>query len=37
VTRLLTVFDVYENEADAIQNFANNVSKIEKPQLAFVQ
>ena len=36
-TRLLTVFDAYENEADAIQNFVDNVSKIEKPQLAFVQ
>ncbi len=33
-TRLLTVFDTYENEADAIQNFT--VPKTEKPQLAFV-
>jgi len=36
VTRLLTVFDAYENEADAIQNFADQVSKVEKPQLSFV-
>lgn len=36
VTRLLTVFDVYENEADAIQNFADNGSKPGKSQLAFV-
>lgn len=35
VTRLLPVFDVYENEADAIQNFADNVSKLGKPELAF--
>ena len=33
VTRLLTVFDAYDNEADAIQNFADHVSN--KPQLAF--
>lgn len=36
VTRLLTVFDTYENEAQAIQGFADYVSKIEKPHLAFV-
>lgn len=35
VTRLLTVFDTYDNEADAIQNFADNVSRVEKRQLAF--
>ena len=35
-TRLLTVFDVYEKEADAIQNFTVNVSRVEKPQLTFV-
>ncbi len=34
VTRLLTVFDVYENEADAMQKFADHVSKTEKPRLA---
>jgi len=36
VTRLLTVFDAYENEADAIQNFGDHVSKVEKPLLTFV-
>jgi anti-sigma B factor antagonist len=35
VTRLLSVFDVYENEADAIQHFADNVSKTEKFQPTF--
>lgn len=35
VTRLLTVFDAYENEADAIQSFANPVSRIKKSQLTF--
>ena len=35
VTRLLTVFDVYENEADAIQHFAD-IAKLEAPQLALV-
>jgi anti-sigma B factor antagonist len=36
VTRLLTVFDTYDNEADAIQNFADNVSRVAKRQLTFV-
>lgn len=35
VTRLLTIFDVCENEADAIQEFADHASKTEKPLLAF--
>ena len=35
VTRLLSVFDTYETEADAIQNFAEHVSKRPQPQLAF--
>jgi anti-sigma B factor antagonist len=35
-TRLLTVFEAYEDEADAIQNFAEHRSKVEKPLLAFV-
>ena len=35
-TRLLTAFDVFQNEADAIQNFATKVSKPRKSQLAFV-
>jgi anti-sigma B factor antagonist len=34
-TRLLTVFDAYDSETDAIQNFAAQVSKVEKPQLVF--
>ena len=36
MTRLLTVFDVYENEADAVPSFADYVSKVKRPQLAFV-
>ena len=36
VSRLLEVFDIYENEADAVQNFTDQVSKVEKTQLAFV-
>jgi anti-sigma B factor antagonist len=35
-TRLLTVFEVYDNEADAIGAFADHVLKVEKPHLAFV-
>ena len=35
VTRLLGVFDTYENEADAVQSFADRVSKVEKTPLAF--
>ena len=31
VTRLLSVFDAYENEADAIQSFADHVSDRETP------
>ena len=34
-TRLLSVFDVYENEAEAIQNFEDPASKVEVLQLAF--
>lgn len=33
-TRLLTVFDTYENEADALQNFTNSIPKANKNQLA---
>jgi anti-sigma B factor antagonist len=36
VTRLLTVFDAYQDESEAIQHFAPPVSRSEKPQLAFV-
>lgn len=35
VTRLLSVFDTYETETEAIENFAEHVSKRAKPQLAF--
>ena len=35
LTRLLSVFDTYETEADAVQNFAEHVSKLATPQLAF--
>jgi anti-sigma B factor antagonist len=35
-TRLLTVFDVCDNEAEAIQKFADHVSKTDKHLLAFV-
>ncbi|MBC8030020.1 MAG: STAS domain-containing protein [Pyrinomonadaceae bacterium] len=35
-TRLLAIFEVFQNEADAIENFATTVSKLEKPQLVFV-
>lgn len=34
VTRLLTVFETYESEADAIQMFAGNATASEKSQLA---
>lgn len=32
ITKLVTVFDVYDNEAEAINNFDVNYSKIEKHQ-----
>ena len=35
VTRLLAVFDTYENEADAIESFADHVSTVEKTPLTF--
>ena len=34
-TRLLSVFDTYETETDAVENFAEHVSKRASPQLAF--
>lgn len=34
-TRLLAVFDVYENEVDALKSFADSISKVKKTQLAF--
>jgi anti-sigma B factor antagonist len=36
VTNLLDVFDVYENEPDALASFANHVLTVKKPQLFFV-
>lgn len=36
VTRLLTVFNAYENEAHAIQDFTDPVSSVEKSQIVFV-
>ena len=36
VTRLLTVFDIYEKETDAIQDLVDQISRSEKPRLAFV-
>ena len=34
-TRLLTVFDIYTNEAEAIQSFADRGSSVEKPAFTF--
>jgi hypothetical protein len=34
-TRLLTVFDTYADEAEAIQSFADRESSVEKPALTF--
>jgi anti-sigma B factor antagonist len=34
-TRLLTVFDDYQNEADALESFTNSASRAKKNQLAF--
>ena len=34
-TRLLAVFDIYANEAEAIQSFADRESSAEKPALSF--
>ena len=36
VTNLLDVFDVYENEPDALASFENHVLTVKKPQLFFV-
>jgi anti-sigma B factor antagonist len=35
LSRLLSVFDTYEAEADAVKSFAEHVSKRATPQLAF--
>ena len=34
-TRLLTVFDTYANEAEAIESFADRRSSVEKPAFTF--
>jgi anti-sigma B factor antagonist len=34
-TRLLTVFDIYANEAEAIQSFADSAASAEKSALSF--
>jgi anti-sigma B factor antagonist len=36
VTKLLTIFDVYENEADALLSFRSPVSKVRESKLSFV-
>jgi len=35
-SRLMTVFDVYENEAEAVEEFTHHISKIGKSELAFI-
>jgi len=36
VTKLLTIFDVYENEADALLSFRSHVLKVRESKLSFV-
>jgi anti-sigma B factor antagonist len=36
VTKLLTVFDVYENEADALLSFKSHVLRVKESKLFFV-
>lgn len=36
VTKLLTVFDVYENEADALLSFQNHPLRVKESKLFFV-
>jgi len=36
LTNLLMVFDVYEDEPEALASFANHVLTVKKPQLFFV-
>jgi len=36
VTKLLTIFDVYENEADALLSFRSHVSRVKESKLFFV-
>lgn len=35
ITRVLTIFDTYENEADAVHDFGERMAQLEKPQLTF--
>ena len=35
-TKLLTIFDVYENEADALLSFRNHVLRVKESKLFFV-
>lgn len=35
-TKLLPIFDVYENEPDALRSFANHVMKVKESHLFFV-
>ena len=36
ITKLLTVFDVYDNEPDAVASFTGGVLKVVEPQPSFV-
>ena len=36
VTKLLTIFDVYENEADALLSFRSHVLRVKESKLFFV-
>ena len=36
VTKLLTIFDVYENEAEALLSFENHVLRVKESKLFFV-
>ena len=36
ITKLLTVFDVYENEADALASFTGHVLSVAEPQSMFM-
>ena len=36
VTKLLTVFDVYDNEADALASFTDHGLSVVEPQAAFM-
>jgi anti-sigma B factor antagonist len=36
VTKILSIFDVYENEAEALLSFANHVLRVKESKLFFV-